>query len=60
MTDLTVVIPTFNRAAVLRETLEAMCRVRTGNLSVSFVVVDNASTDHTPQVLREFAQLRPA
>jgi len=59
MTDLTVVIPTFNRASILRETLEAMCRVRTGNLSVSFVVVDNASSDDTPAVLREFAQRLP-
>jgi glycosyltransferase involved in cell wall biosynthesis len=59
MTDLTVVIPTFNRASILRETLEAMCQVRTGNLSVSFVVVDNASTDDTPEVLRQFAQRLP-
>ena len=36
-----------------------MCRVRTGNLSVSFVVVDNA-TDDTPAVLREFARHRRA
>jgi len=56
MTDLSVLIPTFNRASILRETLEAMCLVRTGNLSVSFVVVDNASTDDTPAVLRDFAQ----
>jgi glycosyltransferase involved in cell wall biosynthesis len=59
MTDLTVVIPTFNRASILRETLEAMCRVRTGNLSVSFVIVDNASTDDTTGVLRQFAQRLP-
>jgi glycosyltransferase involved in cell wall biosynthesis len=59
MTDLSVVIPTFNRASILRETLEAMCRVRRGNLSVSFVVVDNASTDDTPAVLREFTQRLP-
>jgi glycosyltransferase involved in cell wall biosynthesis len=59
MTDLSVLIPTFNRASILRETLEAMCLVRTGNLSVSFVVVDNASTDDTPAVLRDFAQRLP-
>src|SRR5690242_17291550 len=34
MSDLTILMPTFNRAAVLRETLEAMCRVRRGTLSV--------------------------
>jgi glycosyltransferase involved in cell wall biosynthesis len=59
MTELSVVIPTFNRAAILRETLEAMCRVHTGDLSVRFVVVDNASTDDTPAVLAEFAERLP-
>lgn len=59
MTELTVVIPTFNRASILRDTLEAMCRVRRGDLSVSFVVVDNASTDDTQEVLRQFAPRLP-
>jgi len=59
MSDLTVLMPTFNRAAVLRATLEAMCRVRLGDLSVEFVVIDNASTDATPEVLRELASRLP-
>lgn len=59
MSDLTVLIPTFNRAQVLRETLEALCRVRMGNLSVELVVIDNASTDDTGAVLREFASRLP-
>jgi GT2 family glycosyltransferase len=59
MSDLSVLIPTFNRASVLRETLEAMCRVRRGDLSVEFVIVDNASTDDTPAVLRAFADRLP-
>jgi glycosyltransferase involved in cell wall biosynthesis len=59
MTDVTVLMPTFNRATVLRATLEAMCRVRTRGLSAEFVVIDNASTDATPQVLKEFAARLP-
>lgn len=59
MSDLTVLMPTFNRAEILRTTLEAMCRVRTNDLSVRFVVIDNASTDATPAVLREFASRLP-
>lgn len=59
MSDLTVLMPSFNRAEVLRTTLEAMCRVRRGALSVQFVVVDNASTDGTQAVLREFAERLP-
>ncbi|HKO89778.1 MAG TPA: glycosyltransferase family 2 protein, partial [Polyangiaceae bacterium] len=56
---MTVLMPTFNRAAILRETLQAMCRVRRGSLAVEFVVIDNASTDDTPTVLREFAGQLP-
>jgi glycosyltransferase involved in cell wall biosynthesis len=59
MSDLTVLMPTFNRAGVLRTTLEAMCCVRHGNLSVEFIVIDNGSTDDTPAVLEEFAGRLP-
>lgn len=52
-TSLTVLIPTRNRANVLKATLEAMCRVRRDSLSVQFVVVDNGSTDATADVLKE-------
>ena len=59
MTDLTVLMPTFNRSTVLRQTLEALCRVRAGELSIEIVVIDNGSTDDTPQVLREFSSRLP-
>jgi GT2 family glycosyltransferase len=59
MSDLTVLMPTFNRSSVLRATLEAMCSVRPGNLSVHFIVIDNASTDDTQAVLREFSTRLP-
>ena len=59
MSDLTVLMPTFNRAEVLRTTLEAMCQVRRGELRVRFVVIDNASTDGTPELLRELAGRLP-
>ena len=59
MNDLTVLMPTFNRAEVLRVTLEALCEVRRGNLSVEIIVIDNASSDATQQVLREFGGRLP-
>lgn len=59
MTDLTVLMPTFNRASVLRQTLDAMCQVRMPGLSVQFFVVDNGSTDDTPRVLEEFSTRLP-
>jgi glycosyltransferase involved in cell wall biosynthesis len=57
--ELTILMPTRNRANVLRTTLEAMCRVRRDGLSVELVVVDNGSTDGTADVLREFESRLP-
>jgi GT2 family glycosyltransferase len=59
MTDLTVLMPTHNRASVLRTTLEALCRVRAGTLALEIVVIDNGSSDDTQHVLREYAQRLP-
>lgn len=59
MTDLTVLMPTFNRASVLRKTLEALSQVRVGKLSIELVVIDNGSSDDTQAVLREFANRLP-
>lgn len=57
--ELTLLMPTRNRASVLKTTLEAMCRVRRDRLSVSLVVVDNGSTDGTADVVREFESRLP-
>jgi len=38
--DITVLIPTYNRAEGLRETLEAMCQVDRDGLAVEFVVIE--------------------
>lgn len=59
MRDLTVLLPTFNRAGILRDTLEALCGVRRGNLCVEIIVIDNASKDSTQDVLREFSERLP-
>jgi glucosyl-dolichyl phosphate glucuronosyltransferase len=54
-----IVIPTYNRAAELRQTLASLAK-----LSVSgtweVIVVDNNSSDDTRQVVREAAQSFPA
>lgn len=54
---ITVYVPTFNRAAKLREALTSL-RLQTLDRSRFRVVVsDNASTDATPDVVAEFADL---
>ena len=57
--DISVLIPTYNRAEILRETLEAMCSVDREGLSVEFVVIDNNSNDHTRQVVESFTDRLP-
>jgi len=49
---LSICIPTFNRAEILRKTLEHLHQVCDADVEV--VVTDNASPDHTQQVIEEF------
>lgn len=53
---LAICIPTYNRAPLLRETVEAIRRQST---SVEIVVSDNASTDATPEFMGELAARDP-
>lgn len=57
--DISVLIATYNRAEILRQTLEALCRVERDTLSVSFVVVDNNSADETEAVVQSFRDRLP-
>jgi len=61
MPRLSLCIPTYNRAPLLRQALEAVMAQITQDLaaSVEIVVSDNASTDGTPAVLSEMAAAYP-
>lgn len=56
---LTVLLATRNRAAILRETLEAFCRLQQPSSGWKLVVVDNGSSDQTPAVLASFSSRLP-
>lgn len=56
----TVVVCTYNRAGLLRDTLRSMQTLRTeGRFTFEVVVVDNASTDETQQVIAEVVAESP-
>lgn len=51
---ITVILSTYNRAAILRQTLRCFAQLqRSIDYQVDWVVVDNASSDETPEVIDE-------
>jgi glycosyltransferase involved in cell wall biosynthesis len=53
----TVVVCTYNRAAMVRDTLASLATLRTdGQFDYEVVVVDNASTDDTPEIITDAAR----
>jgi glycosyltransferase involved in cell wall biosynthesis len=54
MADLTIIIPTYNRGDILRETLDSLSRLDTPDISYEVIVVDNNSSDHTKEVVESF------
>ena len=57
--DISILIATYNRAEILRKTLESMTCLERDGLSVEFVVVDNNSSDHTKEVIESFSDRLP-
>jgi L-malate glycosyltransferase len=56
---LTVLLATRNRGVVFREVLEAFCQLQLPQSGWKLLVVDNGSTDATPQVIASFAKRLP-
>ena len=56
----TVAIPTYNRAAFLRQTLAGLVAQQFPRDHFEILVIDNNSTDDTRTVVAEFADSRPA
>jgi glycosyltransferase involved in cell wall biosynthesis len=57
--DISVVIPTQNRAASLQITLECLASANRDGLDVDVVVVDNAGRDSTKTIVKSFADRIP-
>lgn len=58
--DVTVVVCTYNRAAMLREALASLVALSTDDqFAYEVLVVNNASSDDTPSVIEQFASDSP-
>ncbi len=58
--DISVIICTYNRAEMLRETLESWLSLHNLGPNVELIVIDNNSTDHTQQVVESFQPACPS
>ena len=59
MPGLSVLLATYNRAEVLRETLEAMAGLEPPGANWELIVADNRSSDRTQAVCKAFAERLP-
>lgn len=57
--DLSVIIPTRDRADSLRRTLESLCSQSLSHHHFETLVIDNGSSDHTPAVCHSFRPRLP-
>ena len=55
----TILIPTYKRAHYLIQTLTAVARLHTPTEIFEVVIVDNNSSDNTPEVVMAFAEAHP-
>lgn len=56
---LAVIIPTYNRASILKETLDSFVHLSADELQWEIIVVDNNSTDTTKDVVNSFKDKIP-
>jgi glycosyltransferase involved in cell wall biosynthesis len=57
--DLSIIIPTHNRSALLKRTLEGFCRQDSGELRWELIVVSDGSTDSSHETVMQFKDRLP-
>jgi len=57
---ISIIVPTYNRAELLRGAIESLIRQKTdGKFSFEILIIDDASTDGTGEVVREIMERSP-
>ncbi|WZY00277.1 glycosyltransferase family 2 protein [Bacillus sp. FSL W7-1360] len=58
-TAVTVIVPVYNAEKYLSQTIDSVVVQHIGFQNVTLILVDDASTDRSKQIMREYAQLYP-
>ena len=58
MTDVSIIIPTHNRASFLMQTITSLYALKINRNTFEIIVVDNASTDNTKHLVKEFQEMK--
>jgi glycosyltransferase involved in cell wall biosynthesis len=57
MTGISIIIPTYNRAEILRKTLDSLVHLSVpSGVKVEIIVIENNCTDHSARVFEEFSR----
>jgi glycosyltransferase involved in cell wall biosynthesis len=57
--DLSIILPTYNRAEVLKDTLNSLSSIHFKEHLLEIIVVDNNSTDNTKFIVNKFSEILP-
>jgi len=52
--DVSVILPTYNNASVLKESLASYNKLLIDNLKVELIIVDNNSSDDTSEIISQY------
>jgi len=56
MIDVSIIIPTYNRASFLRQSITGLDALEINKIPFEIIVVDNTSTDNTKHIVKEFQE----
>ena len=54
MSLVSVIIPTYNRSALLKQAIESVLAVRHNDIELEVLIIDDGSTDDTAEMVKDY------